>query len=461
MRLELQYAGPGLAKQAVPLGALFAASAAAGPPFAGGDLVVTPRNAPVAVDVLANDRDDGLPQPLAIAGIASPPAGGTVQVNSAQLVYTPNPNFLGEDTFSYTVTDGQFTSTGSVRILVCVEDGLRWYPFNQTDGLTTAEAGGSRAGTLVGFDNETDQWVEGRFNRGLRFDGVNDYVSLTGFNGITGTSPRTLAAWVRTTNSGVNQPIIAWGPNTTGNKWTFLMTTAGQIRLEVTGGYVAGTRAVNDGLWHHVACVFANDGTPNATDVKLYVDGALDTLSVTQATAINTTGTFPVKIGSDVQNRFWAGVLDEVRIEDRALNAGEIAALAGATRQSAAAWHRRHFADAPMDWGALEAGSGPRILLYAHGQPPHLPGNARAWFVPAHDASGLSVQFPRRITGTHELLYQVRVSPDLRDWTSLSASEADAVPSPNLPGFESVRFRPDPPAATNRSLFLKLDVSLP
>jgi hypothetical protein len=54
----------------------------------------------------------------------------------------------------------------------------------------------------------------------------------------------------------------------------------------------------------HVACTFENDGTPNATDVKLYVDGTLETISTSTAFALNATASGNAKIGGDIQGRF-------------------------------------------------------------------------------------------------------------------------------------------------------------
>ena len=143
----------------------------------------------------------------------------------------------------------------------------------------------------------------------------------------------------------------------------------GLTRVEVTGGWVQGSHPVNDGQWHHIACTFQNDGSPNATDVKLYVDGAQETtLTSTSSQAINTISNGPVEIGNDPQGRYFSGVIDEARIYNRALSAAEIASLYNATNQTAAAWAQRYFGDATVNWTADVDGDGASLWTeYAFG----------------------------------------------------------------------------------------------
>ena len=67
-----------------------------------------------------------------------PPQHGTVGVGgeSGQLLYTPNADFCGPDSFDYTITDGSLTDVGTVTVNVtCVND----LPRPQPDVFTVAE----------------------------------------------------------------------------------------------------------------------------------------------------------------------------------------------------------------------------------------------------------------------------------------------------------------------------------
>lgn len=86
-------------------------------PVAENDIAVAARNGEgVFIDVLANDADpDG--DALSIASVTQPASGSVV--NSGEfLTYTPADGFQGEDSFTYTVTDGTDTATATVTVSV-------------------------------------------------------------------------------------------------------------------------------------------------------------------------------------------------------------------------------------------------------------------------------------------------------------------------------------------------------
>jgi autotransporter-associated beta strand protein/VCBS repeat-containing protein len=67
----------------------------------------------VADSILANDLDPDGPSPTAAQ--LGQPGHGTVSLSSnGTFVYTPSANYSGPDSFTYTASDGQFTSTGTV-----------------------------------------------------------------------------------------------------------------------------------------------------------------------------------------------------------------------------------------------------------------------------------------------------------------------------------------------------------
>lgn len=80
------------------------------------DLITTTQNTPVLIDVLANDfpGDNGVP---VLAGV-SEPGSGTAVITDTLILYTPDLDFIGTDTFTYTITDGVVTDTAVVTVTV-------------------------------------------------------------------------------------------------------------------------------------------------------------------------------------------------------------------------------------------------------------------------------------------------------------------------------------------------------
>ena len=163
---------------------------------------------------------------------------------------------------------------------------------------------------------------------GLNFDGINDYIQTT-YNGISGNSPRTMEAWIKTSanclpisSGGTGQKVIVdYGSFLTGQRFTMNLLWSNSIRLEVGGSGISGTLAVNDGLWHHLAVVHNPSVTNN---ILLYIDGVLN---ASGSLTVNTGTTNNVRIGRRIDGPGWfSGDIDEVRIWDVAKTQAEIAA---------------------------------------------------------------------------------------------------------------------------------------
>ena len=86
-------------------------------PVAEDDLVETPEDVPVVIDVLDNDRDpDG--DRLSVTAVSAP-KHGTLTVEDGGVRYASEPNWFGEDRFTYTVSDpGGLTDEATVRVTV-------------------------------------------------------------------------------------------------------------------------------------------------------------------------------------------------------------------------------------------------------------------------------------------------------------------------------------------------------
>ena len=86
-------------------------------PTAVNDSASTAAGAAILIDVLANDSDpNGDSLSISIDG---PPQHGAAVVQNGQILYTPNANFSGADSFTYIVSDGHGnTARGTVTVTV-------------------------------------------------------------------------------------------------------------------------------------------------------------------------------------------------------------------------------------------------------------------------------------------------------------------------------------------------------
>jgi hypothetical protein len=183
------------------------------------------------------------------------------------------------------------------------------------------DTAGSNHGTLIGDPT----WVNDP-NLGwcLSFDGDGDYVDVGDDPSLTFTEEITVSCWIKVHMFDRNWSAII----TKGDDWVLARTRDDNrvafLCLGLTGGGWPEVYSddVNDENWHHIAGVY--DGSK----LYMYQDG-LDVDSKSLRGSINSNWS-QVLIGENGQapNRYWNGLIDEVRIYSRALTAEEISIFA-------------------------------------------------------------------------------------------------------------------------------------
>jgi hypothetical protein len=201
---------------------------------------------------------------------------------------------------------------------------MGWWTFDDGSGTQPVDISNyGRHGEFV----DSSEWVdEGHTGGALNFT-LDSYVVIPGYQGVLGSSSRTCTAWIKTaTAPGV---IFGWALKVAGGKWIVRVNDGGQLRCEVHNGYHYGTTIVSDDQWHHVAVVLEDDGSPDVTETKLYVDGVLDATQDVADEPINTVAAMDVVMGFNPHEsgRKYVGLIDEARIYDRALTQAEIQAV--------------------------------------------------------------------------------------------------------------------------------------
>jgi len=150
------------------------------------------------------------------------------------------------------------------------------------------------------------------------------------------TSSITVASWIKfDAQSRSSQAIVtkgnnAWRLQRNGSQRSVEFACTGVDVVGTSSSTIDGVADVSDGQWHHVAGVY--DGN----HIYLYVDGVLDNSK--DAVGLINTNTYSVLIGENAERnqRWWDGLVDDVRIYNNALSAAEIAVLASADNQAQA-----------------------------------------------------------------------------------------------------------------------------
>jgi len=95
------------------------------PPIARADLDTTYINTAKAIAVKANDEDCTNPVSALTLTVTTAPTKGTAVVSGSGITYTPNANFVGVDSFFYTLNDGNSLSQPArVKMLVFDNSGI-------------------------------------------------------------------------------------------------------------------------------------------------------------------------------------------------------------------------------------------------------------------------------------------------------------------------------------------------
>jgi len=191
-----------------------------------------------------------------------------------------------------------------------------WWKFDEGMGETAVDwSGQGNHGALQG----DPQWVIGQVGGALEFDGSGDFVDCganTVFNIDTNIS---VMCWIKVRRFNRNwQAVVTQGDNSwrlhrSSNTDNIAWGTSGLDPTDITGSI-----NVNDEEWHHVAGVY------NGTQKILFVDGNIDASA--DATGSIDSSTYRVHIGENAQQtrRHWNGLIDDVRIYNKALTMEEI-----------------------------------------------------------------------------------------------------------------------------------------
>ncbi len=236
-----------------------------------------------------------------------------------------------QDANSAALLKRTYTFTAAAGLVGC------WRLDDGSGTVARAAASCGEQGSLACRGRDPATWVSGLIGGALDFDGVDDLVTIPGSGGLAGVTggSHTMVAWVKAHDV---------PPNTADNNTYYSILTREGTGLYYT--YTQRFRAIVEesdgsriavespplapGVWHNVAMV----ADTTAAKLRLYVDG-LEVGASPKAFSGSLADLAPhdyyIGTGDPLVERWdyrMRGVIDEVFLFDRALTAGEIAALA-------------------------------------------------------------------------------------------------------------------------------------
>ena len=202
-----------------------------------------------------------------------------------------------------------------------VTDGLvSYWSFDKADieGEIAEDVWGDNEGTIVGDPKP----VEGMVREALDFDGVDDYVDCGNDGSLNITDKMTIEFWIYPRENTQNRHIVSRGEWAAGGYWVQHCDpgNVGGFYFYLDGVYQAfivpaGSSELN--TWHHFLLTY--DGSI----VKSYKNGEFLNEAPANGSITSKDTSFMISRYAALDLHHFDGIIDEVRVYNRALNADE------------------------------------------------------------------------------------------------------------------------------------------
>ena len=207
-----------------------------------------------------------------------------------------------------------FTTSFTVLAQVPTTGLLAHYKF-ESSGTCADETGNYNATSVSGPVLNT----QGMIGNCYEFDGTNDKVDLPAI--AIGNNTGTICGWFKKdAGSGTSRKVI-------GRFWqqhAFGVEGSGNYEGLWNDNWLGSSSVYDDSQWHFFALIY--DGSLGSQNIKLWIDDYI--LTTSNATGNNINESSIWQIGTHGNNdHYWDGLIDEVRLYNRALTTTEIEAL--------------------------------------------------------------------------------------------------------------------------------------
>ncbi|MGB5019049.1 MAG: LamG domain-containing protein, partial [Candidatus Moraniibacteriota bacterium] len=214
-----------------------------------------------------------------------------------------------------------------------------YWSFNEGTGTLAGDASVNKnTGTLTNGPT----WVSGKLGQAVSLDGVNDYIDMGNSSALKPSFPFSVSTWamipsggsaVMITTADTVSPVGEYSGYSvaiaTNQIVAMVGNNAGWCSGTYRNAYVTNSTTLNVNQWYHVTAVFTN-----ASSFSVYVNGSSVALtqSGTNGISIGYAAGVPLRIGRRFNScpdttYYDKGIVDELRIYNRALSGTEITNL--------------------------------------------------------------------------------------------------------------------------------------
>jgi hypothetical protein len=283
-------------------------------------------NASGTINVAANASDN-----IGVVGVQFQLNGTNLGAEVTAAPYSFSWNTFTVPNGTYTLTArardaaGNTANASAVTVAVYNNNLVAAFGFDENGGtIANDNSGNSNNGALT---NGPAWSASGKYGGAISFDGINDLVNVADANSLDLATAMTLEAWVKPSNVTGYKAILC-KENGTSNLAYALCANDNNSKKLLTNAPIysrwkyqytsTGTTKLPLNTWTHITSTY--DGTT----LRFFVNGAQ--VSATAATGNMVTTTNMLRIGGTpaMGGQYFAGLIDEMRIYNRALNQAEI-----------------------------------------------------------------------------------------------------------------------------------------
>jgi hypothetical protein len=293
--------------------------------------VTAPATSPVSgtISVAATANDN-----VAVVGVQFLLNGVSLGAEDLTAPYSVSWNTTSVANGTYDITArardaaGNSSTSAATAFTVFNNNLVAAFGFNENTGtIANDNSGNNNTATLA---NGPTWSASGKYGAAILFDGTNDLVNINDANSLDLTNGMTIEAWINPNNLTGYKTVICKENGSTNLSYALSAnnSTSGtsnqrpdtRIRIGTTTSTATGTTKLVLNTWTHIASTY--DGAV----LRFYVNGTQVSTANVTGNMVTTTNMLRIGGSTALGTQYFAGLIDEVRIYNKALTQAQIQA---------------------------------------------------------------------------------------------------------------------------------------